>query len=80
LPPDLAPCLDLPLQVAGFHRAVPSTALDKAGMQFCHILLYHDPFVNSFSMACGKMFIIPLWTFHPVTAKIGAVFQGVELF
>ena len=27
-------------QVAGFHRAVPSTALDKACMQFDHIL--HD--------------------------------------
>ena len=30
LPPDLAPCMT---QVAGFHRAVPSTALDKAFMQ-----------------------------------------------
>ena len=38
LPPDLAPCLELPLQVAGFHRAVPSTTLDKAGMQFGGIL------------------------------------------
>ena len=28
LPPDLAPCVDA--QVAGLHRAVPSTALDKA--------------------------------------------------
>ena len=27
-------------QVAGFHRAVPSTALDKACMQFDHILSY----------------------------------------
>ena len=35
LPPDLAPCKK---QVAGFHRAVPSTTLDKAGMQFGHIL------------------------------------------
>ena len=26
-------------QVAGFHRAVPSTALDKASMQFSFILL-----------------------------------------
>ena len=26
-------------QVAGFHRAVPSTTLDKAGMQFEYILL-----------------------------------------
>ena len=28
----------LPKQVAGFHRAVPSTTLDKAGMQFSFIL------------------------------------------
>jgi len=27
-------------QVAGFHRAVPSTTLDKANMQFPCILLY----------------------------------------
>ena len=27
-------------QVAGFHRAVPSTTLDKACMQFDHILSY----------------------------------------
>ena len=27
------------LQVAGFHRAVPSTTLDKASMQFVYILL-----------------------------------------
>ena len=26
-------------QVAGFHRAVPSTTLDKASMQFVYILL-----------------------------------------
>ena len=26
-------------QVAGFHRAVPSTTLDKASMQFGYILL-----------------------------------------
>ena len=28
----------LPKQVAGFHRAVPSTTLDKASMQFLFIL------------------------------------------
>ncbi len=28
------------LQVAGFHRAVPSTTLDKASMQFLFILLF----------------------------------------
>jgi len=37
LPPDLAPFEKS--QVAGFHRAVPSTALDKACMQFVYILL-----------------------------------------
>ena len=35
LPPDLAPCIK---QVAGFHRAVPSTTLDKACMQFSLII------------------------------------------
>ena len=34
LPPDLAPFEHKDPQVAGFHRAVPSTALDKACMQF----------------------------------------------
>ena len=29
----------LKIQVAGFHRAVPSTTLDKASMQFLFILL-----------------------------------------
>ena len=29
----------LKIQVAGFHRAVPSTTLDKASMQFEYILL-----------------------------------------
>ena len=29
----------LKIQVAGFHRAVPSTTLDKASMQFVYILL-----------------------------------------
>jgi len=38
LPPDLAPLLLR--QVAGFHRAVPSTALDKACMQFLNILSF----------------------------------------
>ena len=32
-------CLAISLQVAGFHRAVPSTTLDKASMQFQFILL-----------------------------------------
>ncbi len=29
-------------QVAGFHRAVPSTTLDKASMQFVSILLFFE--------------------------------------
>ena len=38
LPPDLAP---FPFgQVAGFHRAVPSTALDKACMQFSSMIIH----------------------------------------
>jgi len=35
-------------QVAGFHRAVPSTTLDKAGMQFRYILHMEPPIVNTF--------------------------------
>ena len=34
-------------QVAGFHRAVPSTALDKAYMQFQHILHYFSRLSSS---------------------------------
>ena len=48
-------------QVAGFHRAVPSTTLDKACMQFDHILSYFfhlsTPFCLFFQ---NKLFIIPL--------------------
>ena len=39
LPPDLAPLRKS--QVAGFHRAVPSTTLDKAVCNF-YILILHD--------------------------------------
>ncbi len=46
LPPDLAPRCT---QVAGFHRAVPSTALDKACMQFEDILLYFSGKSSIFS-------------------------------
>ena len=41
-------------QVAGFHRAVPSTTLDKAGMQFGHILTHRIKNVNSFSSNSAK--------------------------
>ena len=48
-------------QVAGFHRAVPSTTLDKAYMQFDHILSY---FFHLSSFFClffqNKLFIIHL--------------------
>ena len=48
-------------QVAGFHRAVPSTTLDKAYMQ-----LLHYSTANSHIVKCSgeffqnKLFIIPL--------------------
>ena len=40
---------DRSLQVAGFHRAVPSTALDKACMQFVYILLEFSHLSTLFS-------------------------------
>ena len=65
LPPDLAPygeesesktfmCFVIPLQVAGFHRAVPSTALDKASMQFVYILLIFSLMSIDFCVFWGK--------------------------
>ncbi len=47
-------------QVAGFHRAVPSTALDKACMQFHHILSYFFKMSSFFLFFAEKMFINPL--------------------
>ena len=48
-------------QVAGFHRAVPSTALDKA---VCNFLMYYIHFpekVNTFfDFYFPEMFTIPL--------------------
>ena len=47
-------------QVAGFHRAVPSTTLDKACMQF---LLYSTRIlqnVNTFLWFLQDLFTIPL--------------------
>jgi len=47
----------IPSQVAGFHRAVPSTTLDKACMQFDHILSYFPqksrPKVDFFEIFCS---------------------------
>ena len=37
-------------QVAGFHRAVPSTTLDKAGMQLLVDYNRKFPFVKSFAL------------------------------
>ena len=58
-------------QVAGFHRAVPSTALDKA---VCNFLIYCIHFflkVNTFfDFLFKKMFTILLWTFAPKTGMI----------
>ncbi len=58
LPPDLAPRHKEipPLQVAGFHRAVPSTTLDKASMQFVYILLIFSRLSTIFFIF-GKKFI-----------------------
>ena len=47
-------------QVAGFHRAVPSTTLDKACM---HFLLYSTRIlenVNTFLCFFAELFTIPL--------------------
>ena len=51
-------------QVAGFHRAVPSTTLDKAYMQFDHILSYFSHLSTPFSLFFqNNLLIIHLWTF-----------------
>ena len=66
-------------QVAGFHRAVPSTTLDKAYMQFDHILSY---FLHLSTPIClffqNILFIIHLWTFQPITGMITSIKQGDE--
>ena len=59
-------------QVAGFHRAVPSTTLDKANMQFSNILLY---FVEMSSVFLKK-FTSSLWTNAENTGII--VSKGVD--
>ena len=45
----------LKIQVAGFHRAVPSTALDKASMQFVYILLIFSEKSIFFCVFCEKV-------------------------
>ena len=61
LPPDLAPRHKefSPLQVAGFHRAVPSTTLDKASMQFVSILLIFSRLSTVFFISSKKFTIAP---------------------
>ena len=63
-------CLEIPLQVAGFHRAVPSTTLDKACMQFLYILLRFTDLSRAFSTFSDALFTNLLWTFPAVTGKI----------
>ena len=48
------------LQVAGFHRAVPSTTLDKAYMHFDIYYIHFSEKVNTFFGFYPKMLIIPL--------------------
>ena len=57
-------------QVAGFHRAVPSTTLDKACMQFGYII--HGKIKKSrvFRRFLTKKFINPLWTNERKTVMI----------
>ena len=58
-------------QVAGFHRAVPSTALDKAVCNFLIYCIYFSGKVKTFfDFSSPKMFTIPLWTFDPKTGII----------
>ena len=64
-------------QVAGFHRAVPSTTLDKAGMQLLDDYSRKSSFVNTRL----PLFTNPLWTFGMITGKIRILIcTGVELF
>ena len=60
-------------QVAGFHRAVPSTTLDKAYMQFGYIL---QIFAHLSSIS-PKKFTILLWTFSMGTGRIRENLLGV---
>jgi len=47
----------LKIQVAGFHRAVPSTTLDKASMQFVSILLFFLRLSTVFYFSSEKVHI-----------------------
>ena len=66
-------------QVAGFHRAVPSTALDKAYMHFDHILSYFSHLSTPFCLFFqNNLFIIRLWTFLPINGIISLILLGDE--
>ena len=69
-------------QVAGFHRAVPSTTLDKACMQFQVLILQIFSHLSTPKTLFfrRKLFIIPLWTFLPKTDMISILFIGAEWF
>ncbi len=60
----------LKIQVAGFHRAVPSTTLDKACMQFLVYSTRILQIVNIFLWFLPKMFTILIWTFPSEAVKI----------
>ena len=61
-------------QVAGFHRAVPSTTLDKACMQFGYIL----PIFVHLSIVSAKIFTILLWTFLAIDGIIVPLRKGCD--
>ena len=58
-------------QVAGFHRADPSTALDKA---VCNFLIYSTDFIRKvktfFDFLLEKIFTNLIWTFYVFAGKI----------
>ena len=60
-------------QVAGFHRAVPSTALDKACMQLPDDYTSFPVFVKGFRHFLITKFTIPLWTFLVKADKMGSL-------
>ena len=56
-------------QVAGFHRAVPSTALDKACMQ---LPIHYSEIKKIVKPQFDKLFTNLLWTFVPIAGKMEA--------
>jgi len=60
-------------QVAGFHRAVPSTALDKACMQLLGDYINFFRFVNRICLFSSTKFTIRIWTFLGKADKINTI-------